>query len=173
MRDVAIGLLAVLLCATPACAKRVKMDWKSTGVAGQYRCQIPPDWLSMPASDGGTRYGDGLVWISVSRKTGSEAEVLAAVPGDKPAPAGAAKTAAGAARLFQRQYEQVLRGEESSGPASSWVYEELALVPAGPNAFWLLRWRSSSPIYQDQPRGRDVWLRFLGGFRPLPPPAKG
>lgn len=168
MRTITAALLALLFCAAPACAKRGKMDWKSTGVEGRYRCSIPADWQSKTAFDGGMRYGDGIVWISVSHKAGEDAAVLAALPGEKFKPSGNAKAAQGKARLFARQYEQVLRGEEGLED-SSWIYEELALVPAGPKAFWLLRWRNPSPVYQDKPRGREVWLKFLAGFRAEPP----
>jgi len=54
-----------------------------------------------------------------------------------------------------------LLGRRGGGGESEWIYEEIALVPAGKQGFWVLEFESPSPARQRSPRawrsGRSSW----------------
>ncbi|MBI5243599.1 MAG: hypothetical protein HY922_07930 [Elusimicrobia bacterium] len=154
--------------ASPASGKRGGMDWKSAGVAGQYRCLIPPSWRAKSVSDGGMRYGDGILAVSVTRHGGnkdSQESFLGSLGSPRPKAAGTARVSGIQARMFKRQYRLNLRGDESPGAETEWIYEETALVPAAPDGFWVLSFESPSPTHQKTPEGLGLWKEFLRGFK--------
>jgi len=114
------------------------------------------------------RYGDGSLAVSVVRHAGKEDSlepILRSLGSPRPEAAGTVTVSGLKARLFKRQYLLHLTGDESPRPETEWLYEEIALVPAAPDGFWILSFESPSLTHRQKPAGLALWRKFLKGFR--------
>jgi hypothetical protein len=82
--------------------------------------------------------------------------------GSEFAPAGTLTVAGRPAERWRRTRQTRPKG----GPAEEWTYEEMVFL-ADRKGFWALWFTSTSYVFRSEPRGLEVWQRFLESFEPL------
>ena len=164
---------AVLLCwCAEAGAAPPAPGWRLENLQGVRHCEIPEDWRRSESDYDPLRavvFSDGVLTIKVARgkaqgpgpKTPKEYRAVYEV-GSEFAPAGTLTVAGRPAERWRRTRETRRKGR----PAGEWIYEEMVFL-ADREGFWALRFTSPSRVYRSEPRGLEVWQRFLEAFEPL------
>jgi hypothetical protein len=146
--------------------------WRLENLQGVRHCEIPEDWQRSESEYDPLRavvFSDGRLMIKVARgkaqgpgpKTPKEYRAFYEA-GSEFAPAGTLTVAGRLAERWRRTREVRPKG----GHPEEWIYEEMVFL-TDREGFWALWFTSSSLVLRSEPRGLEVWQRFLESFEPL------
>ena len=165
--------LAVLLCCwAETGAAPPPPGWRLENLQGLRRLEIPVSWQRSESDYDPLRatvFSDGVLMIKVARgktqgpgpKTPKEYRAVYEV-GSEFASAGTLTVAGRPAERWRRTRETRRKGR----PAGEYIYEEMVFL-TDREGFWALWFTSSSLVLRSEPRGLEVWQRFLESFEPL------
>jgi hypothetical protein len=173
LKKVVAAALGVLFLGSPLSAETPPRGWKREAVPGQWRCLVPADWRRQKPvfePDRGPIYTDGICRIKVARydATGpgpaNPQEFLdeSIALGYPFKPADALKVSGRPAQRWTRWREVRLHPRDGGG--TEMIYDEVVFLP-DPNGFWALSFNSPHrAVHTNEPRGLEVWQRFLESF---------
>jgi len=167
------SVAALILAFTSSAAVASPSDtWKGDGLPGFFSCQIPKGWYCRAPFYRSTKvetiFTDGINRIYVGYyddsgdgpRTPTELLSLYEV-GRKFIQSEPAEVSGRLAERWTRRYS--IRLHPRDGGREEWIYDDVVFLTT-PKGFWVLRFNNNSVLYRPEPRGLDIWKRFLKSF---------
>jgi hypothetical protein len=170
-RSILVAALALPFASLDAAASPSD-TWKGDGLPGFFSCQIPQDWYRRApfytTSEIETIFTDGInrIYVGYYEDSGNgprtPTEFLSLYEvGRKFIQSEPAEVSTRLAERWTLRYS--IRLHPRDGGGEEWIYDDVVFLTT-PKGFWVLRFKNSSVFYRPEPRGLEIWKRFLKSF---------